>query len=332
MSGATMRAWQSDAPGVAGLALIEQPVPEAPPGSVLIRVETAALNFSDQLMIDDRYQVRPPRPFVPGQEVAGTVVAGDPATGLAPGDRIAAKVVWGGFADYAVVRGDMAIKVPAGVELATAACLPVVYTTAMVALTESTTVRAGETVLVLAAAGGVGLAAVEIAKSLGATVFAAAGGEEKGALALAHGADHAIDYRADGWGKALRALTGGKGVDVVVDPVGGAATKEALRALGWEGRLLVVGFSSGEIPTIPANRLLLNRASAIGVYWSHDRDGEMLARVGERITRLLEDGAIRPHVGNRFAFEALPAALAALSGRQTTGKVVLTVHDEGAGR
>ncbi len=205
--------------------------------------------------------------------------------------------------------------------------MPVVYTTAVVALTESTQVKAGETVLVLAAAGGVGLAAVEIAHALGARVIAAAGGRGKCALAETHGADMSVDYGAEGWGKTVKTLTDGHGADVIVDPVGGAATKEALRALAWEGRLLVVGFASGEIPAIPANRLLLNRAAAIGVYWNHDRDGAMLARVARRMTDWLRAGTIRPHIGGSYPFTQLPDALAALAARRTTGKV-----DSHAGR
>jgi NADPH2:quinone reductase len=326
----TMRAWLSQKPGMAALTITDQPCPRPGSGEALIRVETAALNFSDLLMIDDRYQVRPPRPFVPGQEIAGTVVATSEGCTCAIGDRVAGKIDWGGFAEYAILRDDMAIAIPANLSTTTAAALPVVYTTAMVALTQSTHVSHGETVLVLAAAGGVGLAAVEIAHALGARVIAAAGGDDKGTLAREHGADATIDYRADGWSKAVKALTDGRGVDVIVDPVGGDFTREALRALAWEGRLLVVGFAAGDIPMIPANRLLLNRASAIGVYWNHDRDAEMLKRVTQRLAALLEQGAIRPHIGNVFAFNQLPDALAALAERRTTGKAILTIADKDA--
>lgn len=326
-----MRAWISTGPGLAGLRLDTLPVPVPGPGEAVVAVEAAALNFSDLLMIDDRYQVRPPRPFVPGQEVAGTVLTVGPDCRLETGQRIAAKVTWGGFAEQAIVRGDMALTLPDGLDSAAASCLPVVYTTAHVALTESTRVQSGETVLVLAAAGGVGLAAVEIAAGLGARVIAAAGSEDKGALARAHGAAAAVDYRQPGWVDAVRKLTGGHGADVIVDPVGGTATAEALRLLAWEGRLLIVGFTSGEIPQIPANRLLLKRASAIGVYWDHDRDAAMLARVEADLGRMLAAGHIRPHVGARFAFEDLPAALTALAERRTTGKVVLS-FGIGAGR
>jgi NADPH2:quinone reductase len=265
---------------------------------------------------------------VPGQEVAGTVVATGEGSDLRVGERVASKVACGGFADYAAVRDDMAIRVPAQISLDIAAALPVVYTTAMVALTESTALEPGETVLVLAAAGGVGLAAVEVARHLGARVIAAAGGEEKCALARAHGADHAIDYLHESWVEAVETLTGGGGVNVIVDPVGGSVTQRALRLMGWGGRLLIVGFSSGEIPQIPANRLLLRRASAIGVYWSHERDGPMLARIAGRLFELAAAGAIQPHIGAVFGFEELPNALAALGARRTTGKAIVKVSSE----
>ena len=324
----TMRAWRSVTPGLDNLERVDLPLPEFGPGEALVRVESAALNFSDLLMIDDRYQVRPPRPFTPGQELGGTVVAAGAESGLQVGDRVASKILWGGFADYAAVRGDMAIRVPDGVATATATALPVVYTTAMVALTESTTVKPGETVLVLAAAGGVGLAAVEIARHLGARVIAAAGGDDKCALARRHGAHEAIDYRREGWSAEIKALTSGRGADVIVDPVGGEATREAMRVLAWEGRLLIVGFASGNIPQIRANHLLLKRATAVGVYWNHDHDGAMLARVSERLAEILGSGAIRPHIGGTFAFENLPDALRSLAGRGSTGKVIISLPHE----
>lgn len=323
-----MAAWHSAEPGLAALRRVELATPRPRDNELLIRVGVGALNFSDTLMIDDRYQVRPPRPFVVGQEIAGTVVEAGKDTTFKPGDLVTGKVDWGGFAEFAVMRGDTAIRVPPSLGLEAASALPVVYTTAMVALTECTTVKPGETVLVLAAAGGVGLAAVEIGRHLGARVIAAAGGAEKGALAKTHGAHDTVDYSNDGWSTAIKALTRGKGVDVVVDPVGGAIAKEALRLLDFDARYLIVGFSSGDIPQVPANRLLLKRASAIGVYWNHDRDAAMLARVTTRLTNMAEAGAIKPHIGETFAFDQLPEALTALAERRTTGKVLLTISEE----
>jgi NADPH:quinone reductase len=323
-----MRAWRSTTTGIGGLELVDVPRPVPGRAEALVRVEAAALNFSDLLMIDDRYQIRPQRPFVPGQEIVGTVVATGSDTDFAVGERVASKVTVGGLAEFATVRSDMGMRAPAALSAEAAAALPVVYTTAMVALTECTTVKPGETVLVLAAAGGVGLAAVEIARHLGARVIAAAGGAEKCALARAHGALEAVDYRLEGWAEAVKALIDGRGVDVIVDPVGGAHCKAALRLMDWDARLLLVGFSSGEVPQIPANRLLLRRARAIGVYWDHDRDGPLLARVAARLAELATIGAIRPHVGAVYAFEDLPSALAALAARETVGKVVLRVARE----
>jgi NADPH:quinone reductase len=294
----------------------------------LVRVEMAALNFSDLLMIDDRYQIRPERPFIPGQEIAGTVVAVGSGTPFAVGEKVASKVMAGGLAEFATIRGDMGMRAPAGLSMEAAAANAGVYTTAMVALTECTVVQPGETVLVLAAAGGVGLATVEIACYLKARVIAAAGGAEKCALARAHGAHEAVDYHNESWAEDVKSLTGGSGADVIIDPVGGIYCKSALRLLNWGARLLLVGFSSGEIPHIPANRLLLRRASAIGVYWSHDRDGPMLARVCERLSRLAGSGAIRPYVSAVYAFEDLPQALTALAERKTTGKVAVRVRKE----
>jgi NADPH2:quinone reductase len=201
--------------------------------------------------------------------------------------------------------------------------VPIAYTTALVALAESTTVGPADTVLVLAAAGGTGLAMVEVAKQLGAFVIAAAGGADKCALAQAHGADLAVDYRRGSLLDQVRAITIGRGVNVVVDSVGGGSTMDALRLLAWGGRLLIVGFSSGTIPQIPANRLMLRRLSAVGVYWDHVHDADMLARTAERLSAFAASGAFRPHIGAVFPFEELPKALTALGERGTTGKVIL---------
>ena len=323
MTNDTMRAWRSKVKGLSGLELGEMACPQPKAGELLVRVEAAALNYSDILMAEDRYQVRPERPFTAGQELAGRVIAAGPDTTFVPGDRIASKVVYGAFADRAIVQDDMAMRVPPGLSMEEAAALPITYTTAMVALTESTTVDAGDTVLVLAAAGGTGLATVEVAKHYGAFVIAAAGGAEKCALTLQHGADIAIDYRRAPLLDQVRAATTGRGVSVVVDMVGGDSTLDAIRLLSWMGRLLIVGFTSGEIPQIPANRLMLRRLSAIGVYWDYAHDREMIARVTERLSELAASGAFRPHIGAVFAFEELPQALNALGKRDTTGKVIL---------
>lgn len=329
-SGGTMRAWRSTRPGLDGLVLDRVPRPSLGPRDALVAVRAAALNFSDILMLEDKYQIRPNRPFTPGQEISGVVVSAGAESGLRPGQHVASKVEYGGFAEYVLVRGDMAIVLPESTEPTIGAALSVSYTTAMVALDESTKLAAGETLLVHAAAGGVGLAAVEIGKALGARVIATAGGPEKCALARAHGAHMAVDYRDPNWVAAIRTETDGKGADVIFDPVGGEVTLQSLKCIAWGGRLLVVGFSSGTIPAIPANRLLLKRASAIGVYWSHDHDGPLLQRVTARLMALLAERRLSPHVDTRHRFEDLPAALGDLAARRSMGKLVLR-FDESRG-
>lgn len=323
MTNEMMRAWRSTEKGLPGLELGMAPTPQPKDGELLVEVEAAALNYADLLMLNDRYQVRPERPFIAGQELAGRVIAAGPGAAFAPGDRVASKVVTGAFAERAIVQNDMAMRIPPGLSVEEAAALPIAYTTALVGLTESTTVGPGDTVLVLAAAGGTGLAMIEVAKHYGAFVIAAAGGADKCALAQDHGADLAVDYRRGNLLDQVRALTVGRGVTVVVDSVGGSATLDAIRLLAWAGRLLVVGFSSGEIPQLPANRLMLRRLSAIGVYWDYAHDREMLARTTERLSELAASGAFRPHIGAVFDFDKLPEALAALGKRDTTGKVIL---------
>jgi NADPH:quinone reductase len=323
-----MLAWVSSEPRLGELTIREMATPEPRAGETLVAVEFAALNFSDLLMIEDKYQVRPPRPFSPGQEIAGTVVKVGPGSRIQLGQRVASKVLFGGFAEYALVRDDMAILLPDGLSLKSAAALPIVYTTAMVGLTECTTLKPGMTVLIHAAAGGVGLAAVQIAKAMNAYVIAAAGSDDKRALALRHGADTAIDYRIRGWADTVKTMTEGRGIDIVFDPVGGDVTLESLRCLSWGGCLLIVGFACGEIARIPANRLLLRRGSAIGVYWNHDRDAEMIGAVTSNLISMAQTGSIAPQIDDRYRFVELPAALDALATRRATGKLVVSTAGE----
>ena len=320
--------WISAEPGMENLRLERFDPPQPGDGGLLVEVRCAALNFSDLLMIDDKYQVRPPRPFTPGQEIAGVVVETGANSVFRAGDRVAGKIEWGGFATHALMRADMAIRLPALCSFAEGAALPVSYTTAHVALTECTRIKAGETVLVHAGAGGVGLAAVQVAAARGARVIATASSAEKRALAEANGAAHTLDYTQTDWLAACKEVTNGRGVDVIVDPVGGAVTIDSLRVLAAGGRILIVGFASGEIASIPANRLLLKRAAAIGVYWNHDTDAEMLRRVTDAITTDLDRGAIKPLVDRRDGLTSLPKALADLSMRRTAGKVVLDLNTQ----
>lgn len=325
-----MRAWVAGTtPGIEALALDDVARPDPEDGKLLVRVCRAALNFSDLLMIDERYQVRPPRPFIPGQEIAGIVEAAPEGSAFAAGDRIVSKVLWGGFADYVNVREDMAIAVPVDADLAVAVALPVSYVTAVVALDYCTSVQAGQTVLVHAAAGGAGLACVEVAAARGAKVIATAGGPDRLAIARNHGAAGGIDYREDDWFQQVKALTDGRGADVIVDPVGGKIGEDSLRCLAMDGTLLIVGFSSGKMPNLAANRLLLKRASAKGVYWNHDSDAAMLAKVNRELTALMSSGAIRPVVDDRYRLADLPRALDDLANRRVTGKIALRVDANG---
>jgi NADPH2:quinone reductase len=319
-----MKAWiVEDTRAEPPLRWAELPPPAAAPGRALIRVEAAALNFSDLLMVRGKYQIRPPLPFTPGQEVAGTVIA--PGGRLKAGQRVASKVVWGGFAEQALVDEAMAIAVPDGMGMAEAAALPVVYPTAHIALLRHGRLARGETVLVHAAAGGLGLAAVEIAAAKGARVIGTVGDAAKAAIVRARGAAEAIDYRDAGWPERVKELTGGTGADIVFDSVGGAVTEQSLKCIAWGGRLLIVGFSSGTIPAIPGNRLLLKNAAAIGVYWSHERDGALVADTVRDLFALYEAGKIRPQVDTRFRLDQLPEALETLQSRASTGKIVLRV-------
>ena len=319
-----MRAWQSpDETGTSALKLVRIPMPAPGPGELLVRVKAAALNFSDLLMIDGMYQIRPDRPFTPGQEIAGDVIAVGEGADIKIGARVAGKVLWGAFAEYAIMRADMAIELPCAIEPVTGVALPVVYTTAMVALVEEAGLKAGDTVLIHAAAGGVGLAAVQIAKAMGATVFAVAGGEEKCTLVKDHGADVAIDYRVQNFSELVLEKTNGAGADIILDSVGGETTKNSLRCIAWQGQLLIVGFSSGAIPRIAANRLLLRRAVARGIYWDHDRDGEMVARCTKKLIDMCLDGCVRPVVTADYGLEDLPAALDDLRAGCTVGKLAL---------
>lgn len=324
-----MRAWLSgEQTGVDALELVECPVPEPATNEFLVRVSHAALNFSDLLMIDDKYQVRPPRPFIPGQEIAGIVEKAPAGSAFSPGDTIASKVFWGGFAEFVCVRSDMAISVPEGANLASAIALPVSYVTAIVALDHCAKVSRKDTVLVHAAAGGAGLAAVEIATARGATVIATASSAEKLAIARSHGARHAINYSEGDWFRQVKELTGGRGVDIVFDPVGGSVGEDSLRCLAMDGTLLIVGFAGGRITQLPANRLLLKRASARGVYWNHDTDGEMLRQVNQELAEMFATGTINPVVQTGYGFEELPKALADLASRKIAGKIALRVSED----
>ena len=321
-----MRHWVSgDTLGIDGLTIEEAFSPEPGENEVLIEVRAAALNFSDLLMIEGTYQIQPPRSFVPGQEVAGVVIDTPDGSPWKKGDRIASKVDGAGFAEHAIVRSDMAIGIPDDVDFATATALPVVYTTSMVALAECVVVTPNDWVLVHAAAGGIGLAAVEIAKAMGANVIATASSREKLTTAGNHGADVGINYTDDDWIQQVKDATKGRGANHIVDPVGGVIGEQSLHCIARDGNLLVVGFASGTIPKFDGRHLQQKRAAAKGVDWNHDHDGPMLKRVNKRLIEMLGSGKIKPMVDTEFSFDELPDALRALESRLVHGKLVLRV-------
>ena len=321
------------------LRLAEVPAPAMVPGGVPTRIAPAGVSFATSLVVAGRYQRRPPLPFVPGTEVAGLVVETAPGVRrFRPGDRVYASLDWGGQAEEAVADAGVTYALPDAVDFAAGTLLPISYPTAFAALMWRARLRAGETVLVLAAAGGVGLAAVEIARAVGARVIAAAGGADRLAVARRHGAGEGIDYRTEDLAARAKALTGGRGVDVVVDPVGGEATRAALSALARGGRLVTVGFAGGTIPDVPANVVMVKNLALLGLNygtymgWSPGEPAaDHAARrhaLHRRLAGWLAEGRLRPAVSHRFALDAFQAAMRTVLERRATGKVVL----EPAGR
>ncbi|MBV9735536.1 MAG: NADPH:quinone oxidoreductase family protein [Acidisphaera sp.] len=307
------------------MRLAEMPQPEPGTGEVLVRVEAAGLNFLDTLMLRGAYQIKPPLPFTPGVEVAGAVVAAGAGTDLSPGERVFAVVPHGGFAEQALVPQRAAMPIPDDLPSPEAvALLGISYPTAHYALTHRARLREGETVLVHAAAGSVGSAAVQLGLAAGARVVATARGAEKLAICRDLGAELAIDYSDTDWVAKLRAYWP-EGADVILDPVGEAVGEQSLRCLAWEGRYLVIGFAGGRIPALPANRLLLKNAAAIGVFWGEvrNRDPELAREVQFELMGMFREGRVAPLIRGRYPLAEAGAALAALAGRATVGKVVL---------
>jgi NADPH2:quinone reductase len=308
------------------LVLEELPSPRAGAGEVVIDVKAAGVNFPDVLIIQNKYQLKPTLPFAPGAEAAGVIKeVGAGVTGFAAGDRVIAMTMYGAFAEECVARADQLIHMPAGLDFAAAAAFTLTYGTSWHALRDRGQLRAGETLLVLGAAGGVGIAAIEIGKALGARVIAAASSPEKLAVCRAHGADETIDYAAEDLRARLKAIVGDRGVDVVYDPVGGTYTEPAVRSTGWRGRYLVVGFANGEIPRIPLNLLLLKGSSLVGVYWgdwTRREPGAAAAGMAE-LLGWLSAGKLKPHVAGRYPLARAGEAIAALAGRKVAGKLVV---------
>ena len=308
------------------LRVSETSEPELFPGGLAVDVKAAGCNFFDILMVQGRYQVKPPLPFIPGAEVAGIVSAvGAEVDGFRVGDRILATVPYGAFAEHVVTPARAAWRMPDGMTFEEGAALPIVYPTSYAALVLRAAIRPGETLLVHAAAGGVGLAAVQIGKALGARVLATAGSPEKLAIAKDAGADECIDYRADDWPERVKAATHGRGADVIYDSVGGDVLDQSLKCIAWNGRLLVIGFAGGRIPEIKANRILLKNIAVVGLHWGAYGTHEP-ARVSEVFAALFDlyaRGAIRPVIGARHPLDRVADALEALGSRRTHGKIVL---------
>jgi NADPH:quinone reductase len=309
------------------LVVEDIPSPVPGPGEVVVSVKAASVNFPDVLIIENKYQVKPPLPFSPGSDLAGTVKAiGDSVANVAVGDRVLAITGYGAFAEEVKVEARRLLPIPTGMDFATAAAFGLTYATSEHALYDRGALKSGETLLVLGAAGGVGLAAIEIGKILGARVIACASSDEKLAVCRAHGADETINYAAEDLRERIKALTGGTGADVIYDPVGGPYTEPALRSIAWRGRLLVVGFASGEIPKIALNLTLLKGCSIVGIFWGDfaRREPQRFAEATARLGQWYTQGKLKPHISDTFPLERAADALRLMASRQVIGKVVLT--------
>jgi NADPH:quinone reductase len=312
--------------GPAALAVDDVPEPTVGAGQVKIAVEACGVNFPDVLLSRGQYQFKPTPPFVPGGEAAGTVLeVGAGVTSVAPGDRVAAWMLHGAFAERVCVPEPAAVKLPDGVSFEVGAATLLTYATTYHALVDRAAIAAGETLLVLGAAGGVGIAAVELGALLGAKVIAAASSADKLAFCREHGAQHGIDYATEDLKARLKELTAGQGVDVIYDPVGGALAEPALRGIAWRGRYLVVGFASGEIPKIPLNLVLLKGCQIVGVFWGSFamRDPAQNRRHGEQIFAWVAEGKLRPAIDAVLPFTDATEALTRLEQRRVKGKLVL---------
>lgn len=323
-----MQAWFChETTGVDALKWETVPTPQPEAGQVLVEVKASSLNFPDLLIVQNKYQFKPALPFVPGSEYAGLVQAvGAGVEGVKVGDRVAAMGGTGGFGSHALLPANKTVPLPAGMSFEEGAAFVMTYGTTIHALADRGALKAGETVLVLGAAGGVGTAAIEIAKSMGARVIAAASTDEKCAICKKIGADETINYSSGNLRDALKALTDGKGPDVVYDPVGGDFAEPVFRSIGWRGRYLVVGFAGGAIPALPWNLALLKGASVVGVFWgdfvrrepaAYQRD---IAQLGQWYT----EGKLKPLVHDTLPMSQLHEAYARMSSRQVIGKLVLT--------
>lgn len=309
--------------------LVVEQIPSLSPaeGQVRIGVRACGVNFPDTLMIKGQYQAKPPFPFSPGLEVAGEVLeVGAGVKHFKPGDRVIGICGYGGFAEEVLVPAAMTLPMPDTMDFVAAGGFPVTYSTSHVALAHRAQLQPGETLLVLGAAGGVGLTAVELGKLMGAQVIAAASTPEKLKVAQQYGADFVIDYTQEDLRDKLKEYTGGKGVNVVYDPVGGALMEPALRSMAWEGRFLVIGFASGTIPQLPANLPLLKNCAVMGVFWgAYALNKPQVMRDSlAALLRWYTEGKLKPHVSRTYPLEQAADALYAMLNRQSTGKLILT--------
>lgn len=322
-----MHAWLCENPvGVDALVWKEVPTPTPGAGEVLIRIEAASLNFPDLLIVQNKYQFKPPLPFVPGSEYAGIVEAvGEGVTQLRVGQRVACLSGTGGFATHTVAKAALCLPLPPAFPAVDAAAFIMTYATSHHALLDRGALKPGETVLVLGAAGGVGTAALQIAKVAGARVIAAASSDEKCALCQRLGADATVNYSRDNLRDALKALTDGRGPDVIYDPVGGELAEPAFRSIAWRGRHLVIGFAAGPIPALPMNLPLLKGASLVGVFWGDfaRREPRANAAMLAELARWAAEGKIKPVIDRTMPMAELKAAYARMASRAVMGKLVM---------
>ncbi|EWS56469.1 MULTISPECIES: NADPH:quinone oxidoreductase family protein [unclassified Methylibium] len=324
-----MHAWLCDNPiGPEALKWTELPTPEPQAGEVRVAVRCASLNFPDLLIVQNKYQLKPPLPFVPGAEFSGVIEAVGPGvTQLHVGMAVASFGGIGGFGSHVCVDARQVMPLPSGFAFDDAAAFLCTYGTSHHALVDRAQLKAGETVLVLGAAGGVGTAAIQIAKAVGARVIAAASSDEKCALCRTLGADASINYTSADLREQIKAATEGKGPDVVYDPVGGAMAEPVFRSIAWRGRYLVIGFAAGAIPALPLNLALLKGASLVGVFWGEfaKREPQQNARALNELASWYAQGRIKPVIEHRYALRDLPRAFELMASRQVRGKIVLSV-------
>jgi NADPH2:quinone reductase len=327
MSDETMQALMCEQFGPPeSLQLRELPVPQPKDTEVLIRVQATGLNFPETLIIQNKYQIKAPLPFAPGGEMAGIVTrVGSAVEQFKPGDRVAALTHWGGFAQYIAAPAAKTILVPDSMDLDTAGAFTLAYGTAHHAFKQRAALQAGETVLVLGASGGVGIAAVEVARAMGARVIAAASTADKLAVAKAHGADLLINYSSQDLKAVAKEMTGGRGVNVIFDPVGDKLADSAFRTIAWEGRYLVIGFAGGQIPAIPLNLPLVKGAAIVGVFWGDfvERSLELHRRNMAELYAMHAQGKLKPRISARYDLKGGAKAIRSMMNRQVTGKVVV---------